>query len=371
MQRIDHSLPSQSPGTQRSLSSWHFGQKGATPRVYIQAGLHADELPGVLMAHRLLQKFEILEAAGQILGEIVVVPAANPIGMNQTCMGQHQGRFEHASGRNFNRGFPDLVAAAAAQLQGRLTQDAQQNQTQVRAALHTALLAMPAVTELDVMQKTLFGLALDADVVIDLHCDSEAALHLYAHSAQLEQATALGSYLGARATLHAQQQGGQSFDDACTRQWWLLRRQFSAHPIPFACFAVTVELRGQADVGQALAEADANGLLEFLRWRGALMGAVRQPPALPFPSTPLNCVEVLNAPHSGVVVYHGATGRLVKAGEALVDILDPLSGAVLTLRASQPGMYYARVVHRFALTGAELCFIAGTTQQRSGHLLSA
>lgn len=371
MQRIDHPLPSQSPGSQRSLSSWHFGQKGATPCVYIQAGLHADELPGVLVAHRLLQKLDVLEASGQIQGEIIVVPAANPIGMNQSCMGQHQGRFENASGRNFNRGFPDLVASAAAQLQGCLTQDAMQNQALVRTALRTALLETAAPSELDAMQKILFGLALGADVVLDLHCDSEAALHLYAHSAQLEQATVLGAYLGAQATLHAQEQGGQSFDDACTRQWWLLRRQFSAHPIPMACCAVTVELRGQTDVNLALAESDAHGLLEFLRWRGALAGAVRQPPALPYPATPLNCVEVLAAAHSGVVVYHGAVGRLVEAGDALADILDPISGAVHTLRASQSGMYYARVMHRFAHSGAELCFIAGNTFQRSGHLLSA
>lgn len=371
MQRIDQQLPSQSPGNQRTLSSWHFGQKGARPCVYIQAGLHADELPGVLVAHRLLQELEVLEAAGQIRGEIVVVPAANPIGMSQTCMGQHQGRFEISSGRNFNRGFPDLVASAAAQLQGRLTQDAQQNQALVRAALRTALLETAAASELDAMQKILFGLALEADVVIDLHCDSEAALHLYAHSEQLEQATVLGAYLGAQATLHAKEQGGQSFDDACTRQWWLLRRQFSAYPIPMACFAVTLELRGQADVAQALAESDADGLFEFLRWRGALAGAVRQPIALAYPATPLNCVEVLAAPHSGVVLYHGAVGRLVEAGAALAEILDPLSGAVYTLRASQPGMYYARVVHRYAQSGAELCFIAGTTIQRSGHLLSA
>lgn len=371
MQRITHQLPSQSPGSQRTISSWHFGQKGATPCVYIQAGLHADELPGILVAHALLQKLEVLEATGQIHGEIVVVPAANPIGMSQSCMGQAQGRFENTSGRNFNRGFPDLVAGAAAQLQGRLSQDTQQNQALVRAALRTALLATPALNELDGMQKILFGLAIEADVVLDLHCDSEAALHLYAHSEQLEQATVLGAYLGAQATLHAREQGGQSFDDACTRQWWLLRQQFSAYPIPLACCAVTVELRGQADVALALAESDAHGLLEFLRWRGVLTGALRQPPALPYPATPLNSVEVLAAPHSGVVLYRGAVGRLVKAGEALADILDPLSGALHTLRASQPGMYYARVAQRFAHSGAELCFIAGTAHQRSGHLLSA
>lgn len=371
MQRTDHLLPSQSPGSQRTLSSWHFGTAGAHPRVYIQAGLHADELPGLLVAHQLRQKLEALEQAGKMAGEIVLVPVANPIGLNQLSMGIHQGRFDAGSGRNFNRGFPDLVDKAAQLLQGQLSDNAVDNLAQVRSALQRALEATAVTTEFDVLQKTLFALALDADVVLDLHCDSEAALHLYVHTEQLEMASALAGYLGASATLHMPEQGGQSFDDACTRQWWQLKQQFDGTPIPFACFAATVELRGQADVDVVQAAADADGLIRFLGWRGVIKGDTAAPPALLYPATALNCTEVLAAPFGGVVVYHGAVGRLVRAGEALADIIDPLSGVSHTLHASDDGMYYARVAHRFAHTGAELCYIAGRHHKRSDKLLSA
>lgn len=370
MRRIEHVLPPQSPGSQRTLSSWHFGTAGARPRVYIQAGLHADELPGVLVAHRLRQKLEALEQAGKIAGEIVLVPVANPIGLNQLSMGIHQGRFDAGSGRNFNRGFPDLVSQAAQLLQGRLGDNAMDNLAQVRSALQRALEATVATTEFEVLQKTLFSLALDADVVLDLHCDSEAAVHLYVHSEQLEMAGALAGYLGAAATLHMPEQGGQSFDDACSRQWWLLKQRFGDTPIPFACFAATVELRGQADVDAAQAQADADGLIRFLGWRGVITGDTAAPPAMLFPATPLTCSEALAAPFGGVVVYRGTVGRLVRAGEALADIIDPLSGASHTLCASDDGMYYARAAHRFAHTGAELCFIAGHHAKRTGKLLA-
>jgi predicted deacylase len=371
MRRTDHLLPSQSPGSQRTLTSWHFGVAGATPRVYIQAGLHADEVPGLLVAHRLLRRLEELELAGQIIGEIVLVPVANPIGLNQMVMGLCQGRFEAGSGRNFNRGFPDLVAAAARALAPRLGDDPRANQRAVRAALSAALAATPAPTELDGLQQILFGLALDADVVLDLHCDGEAALHLFAHSEQLDTAGALAGFLGAQATLHAHEQGGQSFDDALTRQWWELKRRFADRPIPFACFATTIELRGQADVDSAQATADAEGLLRFLGWRGAIAGDGAAAPAARYPATPLNCTEALTAPFGGLVVYHGQVGRWVEAGEALVELIDPLSGHSATLRASADGLYYARVVHRFAHAGTQLCFVAGRQIERSGTLLSA
>ena len=40
-------------GTQRTLTSFHFGTAGTGEKAYIQASLHADELPGMLVAHHL------------------------------------------------------------------------------------------------------------------------------------------------------------------------------------------------------------------------------------------------------------------------------------------------------------------------------
>ncbi|MDD7960705.1 succinylglutamate desuccinylase/aspartoacylase family protein, partial [Klebsiella pneumoniae] len=68
---------------------------------YIQASLHADELPGMLTATLLLRRLAALEEAGQLRGEIVVVPVANPIGLAQQVMGDNLGRFELGSMKNF------------------------------------------------------------------------------------------------------------------------------------------------------------------------------------------------------------------------------------------------------------------------------
>ena len=72
-------LPGVSPGCKRSLVYHSYGQPG-TSRAYIQASIHADELPGMLVAHHLIKMLDCANSAGHIVKEIVIVPFANPIG---------------------------------------------------------------------------------------------------------------------------------------------------------------------------------------------------------------------------------------------------------------------------------------------------
>lgn len=349
-----HSYPLHSslPGVQHRLDAWRFGPPGARPRVYLQAGLHADEVPGMLALTRLRQRLAELDAAGQVRGDILVVPLANPLGLAQRQLGLGQGRFHADSGQNFNRHFPDPGPELAATLPAQLCDDASANVARVRAALRRWLDARQVDDELDSLRHTLFRLACDADVVLDLHCDSEAELHLYVHSAQQDESAALAGFLGAPVTLHADVQGGQSFDDSCTRPWWLLRQ--AGADLPMACYAATVELRGQLDVDAATAERDATALLDYLRWRGALAGT-----------------GIARAPCGGIVDYRLPLGSQVAAGDLLAELTDPVSARVHAITAPVAGRYYAHGLARLVPAGAELCFVAGSQALRRGALLSA
>jgi hypothetical protein len=85
MSHVVERLPllSPSPGTQRAVTVHRFGRPGARPKVYMHAALHSNELPGVVLLHHLIPRLEAAAARGEILGEIVVVPVANPIGLGQ------------------------------------------------------------------------------------------------------------------------------------------------------------------------------------------------------------------------------------------------------------------------------------------------
>lgn len=368
----EHLLPSPSLGTRRQWTSLHFGPTGAPCKAYLHAGLHADELPGLLVAHHLRALLEQAEAAGELLGEVVLVPMCNPIGLSQTLLHMQLGRFEQASGHNFNRLYPALVEPVAKVVESQLGPDPEVNKRLIRAAMRQELEGLPQATELEALRRGLMLLAHDADIVLDLHCDFEAVLHLYTEDPYWAQVEPLARYLGAQAVLLNQQPGGHSFDEACGSPWWQLAQRFAGRfPVPYGCIDATVELRGQADVSHELASHDALALLSYLRHAGLLRGPAPPPPPLRRPATPLAGTEVLRAPCAGVLVHAGSVGAEVQAGGLVCEIVDPMSGGVTPVHASVSGVLYARSGQRYATLGMDLAHIAGAKPIRSGWLLTA
>ena len=364
-----YTIPAGSPGTSHSLTVHRFGKSGARPCVYIQAALHADEIPGMICAQALRRELIAIEAAGDLKGEIVLAPVANPLGLGQQVLGQPVGRFSLGDGGNFNRDFPDL-AAGLGRIGEALTDDPQVNLAQIRSGLAAALAEQPALTQAQHLKKTLLGLALPADLVLDLHCDAEAAMHLYTHTASAETFAPLAAFLGARAVLLAEISGGDPFDEAVSRPWAELARAFPYQPVPFGCQSVTVELRGQRDVDHTMASSDASAILGFLRHVGVIAGA---PPALPEAlcrPTALEASEPIIAPGSGILVYRREVGDTVAAGDVVAEIIDPLTGEATAVATQSSGVFYARSSLRFATPGKRLGKVAGTSAKRSGKLLS-
>ena len=359
------------PGTRHTVQALHFGQPGRGPKAYIQAALHADEIPALVVAHALRALLAELDAAGQVIGEVVLVPYANPMGLGQQMLGQHHGRFDWQDGVNFNRLVPDLTDAVAAAVEGRLGDDGVANAALIRAALRAAAAALGATQPVGDLKRRLLAWAADADIVLDLHCDGQATLHLYGLTPQADTCAELGALLGAQAILLATESGDSPFDEACSRPWLELQRRFPNHPLPLGCFSTTVELRGEADTGEALARQDALGLLEFLRRHGVLAGVPAPlPPALCVP-TPLAASEPVTPQHHGALVFHIEPGDRVTAGDAVAHVLDVQTGERHALVAQSSGVLYARVATRWARPGRSVAKIAGTTLARKGKLLGA
>ena len=62
-------LPTQHLGTTRTITVHRYGDPAARPKAYIQAGLHADEIPGMLSAHHLIAQLDEADRQGAIRGE--------------------------------------------------------------------------------------------------------------------------------------------------------------------------------------------------------------------------------------------------------------------------------------------------------------
>lgn len=373
MEQHHHPIQGLSLGTFREIVSFQFkGRFSGGPKVYIQAGLHASELPGLLVAHYLREKLLKEEESGLLIGEVILVPVSNPVGLDQTLLTYQMGRFDLASGENFNRYFPSLVEEVALQVECVLTNNAQENVKIVRRVLSDVISKRETARAVDSLRNTLLKLSCDADITLDLHCDCESVLHLYTHPSSIDDVMPLAALMGAHATLYALEQGNNCFDEIAASFWAKLQLRLPKFPIPVPTVSVAIELRGQLDVSHSLAEQDAERILDFLRVRRVLTSplSIEMPKANHEP-TPLDGTEVLVAQRPGVIVYLQNCGAYLKPGDPVVDVVDPISGESTRYCSGVKGVLFARQNRRYAMPGMDLAYIAGDIPLGRGSLLSA
>lgn len=368
-------LPSSSSGTTRQLDFIHFGVPGQGRKAYLQAALHADEIPGLLVIHKFIKLLDQAEANGLIHGHIVLAPVANPIGNGQHFLGELSGRYNHSSGVNYNREHVDLTEEVSSKIEGLLCNNKDQNTKLIRETALGILADRVPLDEVAALKNALAMNAIDADIVLDLHCDWQSAMHIYTGTPIWPEAYDLAAYLGAEVSLLAEVSGGNPFDEAMSGLWWALAKRFPEYPIAFACMAATVELRGKADVEEYLAEQDALALFYYLQSRGVIGGQAPEPPALLNPATPLDGVEKIIARIAGVVSYNKQPGDRVSPGDVVCTVFDvseyDTDKSRVELTASVEGMMFARRLDRLTRPGQVLCRIAGkeSMPKQNGLLL--
>ena len=318
-------LPNMTPGTTRAIAWLRFGKAGARPKIYMQASIHANELPGAMLLHHLMPMLTKADREGRIKGEIIVVPTVNPIGQSQLVGNHHLGRYDLLSRDNFNRNWLDLSAAVAERVGTKLGRDAATNVDLIRKAALAALKAMNPVNELQTMRVEMLKLSIDADIVLDLHCDMEAILHLFTTAPDIKGAAQeLAAELGVEATMY-----NVPFAEVLTFSgvngalWPRLAARFPDAAIPQACFSSTVELRSQHDVSDKLGSSDASNLYRYLVRRGIVAGRASPLPRLKSAPTPISGMDVGYCPVRGFIVYRLRPGARVKRGDVVCEIIDP------------------------------------------------
>ena len=428
-ERID--LPQNSIGTKHTLLFHRWGPPSANeadsptpvPQCYIQAALHADELPGLLVCHHLIHLLDAAAARGDVLQRICMAPYANPIGLSQHLLGTHVGRFSIESGVNFNRNWlcvADTVAErltrdeAAGGLRLRLREcgdgdddsapSATHNVKVIRAAILEAIDAKAGFSADAVLKRLLLREAALSDLCLDLHCDAESIMHMYTHNNLWPAFADLAAELGSHCHLLATTSGGDPFDETVSHLWADLQAKFPEYTVPMACASVTIELRGEMDVSDELALRDAQAIFRVLQRRGYISApsppfATPSPqaaptstptptanvptPPLPLPplppllrdATPLDAVDMIEAPCPGVVVWRVQLGESVSCGQLLGEIVnmqDPDAPRV-AIASKTAGVVFSRKRHRLVVPGQVIVKIAGekALEWRSGMLLTA
>lgn len=129
------------------------------------------------------------------------------------------GRFSFESADNFNRLFLDVTEKVISQVTNKLTSDATTNVKLIREAMKAEIRAVELYKEEEEMKRALYLNAVDADIMIDLHCDSDAIVHMYTHDRLWPKLQDLAEEMGSHCQLLAPKAGGNPFDEACSCPW--------------------------------------------------------------------------------------------------------------------------------------------------------
>ena len=349
MQKSIERVAGDSDGVSYEFPVFRFdGTDKAAPSAYLQAALHAGELPGVVAIDALMPMLARAEAEGRIKGPITIVPWANPIGRAQYHFGEHQGRFHLGTRTNFNRGFPLLPAP------------------------DIALLPDTTLGTADQRLKTrLVQLSLGHDIVLDLHCDDEGLAYLYIHTSLWPAMADCAAAMGVDGVLLWGEDADGTFEGAAIMP-------YQNAPADVAKFdrrvATTVEYRGMLDVDGALAASDAEGLYRLLVARGVITDTTQPAPG-PYTgvAAPLENIEMMPAPRAGAVLYDVKPGDRVAKGARLATIVHTPgeAGGRTEVFAPQDGIILTRRSRRIIRAGEDLLKLVGdrkSADARSGTL---
>jgi len=375
-EKICRNLVGDTPGRSTELNYFRIGPEDADKKVYLQAALHADEQPGIMILHHLLPLLRAADTAGELNARFVLFPMVNPLGMGDIEFGQHQGRYNRSTGVNHNRDWPVLYDAVGGGLAEKLGNDADQNVRRVRAALREWADSLPRVTALDQWRQSVIAEACDADYVFDVHCDDDSLLHIFSIPQLADNMQQLADWSGAAATMLAEDSGGGSFDEVWPAIWLRLAAECPDKPVPLSVVSCTLEYRGQGDSFDELNRQDAHNLYGYFQEQGLIDGAPLGEKGEARVGTDLRATEYLRAPRSGLLAYQVELGDWVEKGDCVAELiqLDGDGAFVdrMPLLAGTSGQIISRKITKYVWAGANVGKIVGSEiiESRTGSLLS-
>lgn len=313
-------------------------------RAYIQANIHGPEIAGCGAIYELLG---ILQQQETLHGSVTLVPSINPVGLDTKIDGLQVGYKDlNDSGiANWNRIYTLLVDKTAPEepldednthkviLEDFVAAHRESNEAEVTRAFQAALRAalddvraqrsrrgLKYSTRLALAAQSL---ALEHDYVIDLHTSSDATYHLYAFGNYPESIP----YWGIPFMIELEDEFEGTLDEAFLLPWVRLQKAFekAGREIPFAAFereAFTLELGSADTLSRPAMQADAQRLINYLRYKGLLPGE-----AQPYPGEYVRSLHrdkiSYYAPTGGFLLKEKRPGERVQTGDLLATVIRP------------------------------------------------
>ena len=293
----------------------HGKQAEQSPRVYIQASIHAAEVQGNAVIEKLLGHF----SSCQPDGDVVLVPQCNPLAVNNRSGSFHQGRFDPAEGANWNRYYyqPDIDYESF--VQACFSSSYAHYTTRLRNLIRQQLeQALDEPLQLNRAQRLAYTLqyqALEADIVLDLHTDTNSVEYLYVPAYARHHAGTFGFPYA----LVMDNEFGGALDEAACYPWWTLQQRLAAYGRndPVAVESFTLELGEDETINSNRADRQAGAILNYLAARHVVNDKPEQVPQYGTAFYPSASRHTLYAPYGGLYEWWVAPGTVVEQGQQL------------------------------------------------------
>jgi uncharacterized protein len=299
-------------GEQLEISVYRFsGHKGG-PSAYLQASLHGSETQGNWVIAHLLERLPNLD----LLGDITLVPCANPYAQNQKQGDYTIGRFDPVDGDNWNRTFQNLSHLAE-----ECSIQWPRAKTELRARILETLggLLRPDLPHARYLALTLQKLAAAHDILLDLHCATLCETYAYVPA----YAFARFSDLPCRHGLRIGPEFSGAMDEAFFVPWWRLgdRVEEETGRFPEIPEGFTLELGQQNWNDPELAAKQAEGILHYLARKGVVAGKFNPPLFERRYGCELENFLTVYSPVGGFLKLKAPLGEVVEEGSPFCELL--------------------------------------------------
>ncbi|MFC4701181.1 succinylglutamate desuccinylase/aspartoacylase family protein [Glaciecola siphonariae] len=292
------------------------------PTVYIQSSIHGAEVQGNVVIYHLIQALK----THQIHGDIILVPNCNPVGTNIKAGEYTLGRFDPVNGTNWNRGYfydETLVNSFVSSVDAQDTTSIikQKFRQQLKQSIANKLNQPWGLGLAQQLNLTLQHIAIDADIVLDLHNGPVSTRHAYIP----EYAYAAAKQFSIPHCIFIPNKFAGALDEATFCPWWSLQdalKETTGRSHDFGVEAFTLEMGSQEVIDFDEGQKDAESILGYLACKGVLRYEDFRPSDMERVGVKLEDYKTLYTDFGGMVEYCVAPGERVNKGSVMARVLN-------------------------------------------------
>ncbi len=261
-----------------------------------------------------------------IHGKVILVPNCNPVGTNIKAGEYTLGRFDPVNGTNWNRGYyydeEAVLAFADTVTSDESTSHIKQRFRQKwKQAINDKLKQPWGLGLAQQLNLTLQQIAIDADMVLDLHNGPVSTRHAYIP----EYAKKAAYEFSIPHCIFIPNKFAGALDEASFCPWWTLQDALKAKfskDYDFEAEAFTLEMGSQEVIDFAEGKKDADSILGYLACNGVLDDSQFKPAKMERIGVALKDYRTLYTDFGGMVEYCIKPGQQAKKGELMARVLD-------------------------------------------------